>query len=64
MNQQAKNTLEKIKHSAYSLVVFAEQTISAESPEAHKQQMLESVLMMLDGLEELHTDLKQAMEAV
>lgn len=28
------------------------------------EQMLESVLMMLDGLEELHTDLKQAMEAV
>lgn len=62
MNNEIEKILKNVRSSAYSLEVFAEQAISEHSPEDHKQDMLDGVLMMLGGLEELHAQLKQIME--
>lgn len=62
MNRNIEIILSDVRGSAFSLEAFAEQAISEHSPEDHKREMLDGVLMMLGGLEELHTELKQIME--
>ncbi|MGB3916819.1 hypothetical protein J9253_00535 [Thiothrix litoralis] len=62
MSNEVENILKQIKGSASSLEIFADMATREDNTADHKREMLEGVLMMLGGLEELHTDLKQAME--
>lgn len=62
MNNEIEKILKNVKSDAISLEIFAESATSDRSDAAHKQRMLDSVLMMLGGLEELHAQLKQIME--
>jgi hypothetical protein len=62
MKRQIENILENIKGSASSLEIFADMATREDTTADHKREMLEGVLMMLGGLEELHNALKQAME--
>ena len=64
MNPEIENILKNVKSDAISLEIFADSAISDRSDAAHKQRMLDSVLMMLGGLEKLHAQLKQIMEGV
>ena len=62
MNRELENILKNVKSDAISLEIFAESATSDRSDAAHKQRMLDSVLMTLGGLETLHAQLKQIME--
>jgi hypothetical protein len=68
MKNQIETTLKQIRSSADSLEILAYSSVASmegkygTEDEAYTQRRINDVLMMLERLQELHTDLKQAME--
>jgi hypothetical protein len=62
MKPQIENILAEIRSSANSLEIFAWSATNTRFPADHQREMQDACLMMLERLQELHGELKQAME--
>ena len=67
-NTDLKRTLQEIRGSADSLEVFAYSSLASmngaygDENEAYTQRRISDVLMMLERLQELHTELKRVQQ--